>query len=229
MADTKASIGYGITFEMADIATPTAFTYIAEIYDVTPPSESTDTPDATHMQSPNRTREFIEGLTDPGEASFEMNYVPGSDSDKALIDAKGKRKWCRLTFPNGVQLLFRGVRQGYERNAPTDDKMTATVTWKVSGEPIMTDPAAPINLAAPTIVGVAKVGVPLVLDTGIWSGAMEFEYQWKVAAADVVGATGLSYVPVTGDIGDPVTCVVTGINDDFDTDVATVATANVVA
>ncbi|PLU73429.1 histidine kinase, partial [Sinorhizobium medicae] len=41
MADTEASIGYGITFEMADIATPTDFTYIQEIKDVTPPSEET--------------------------------------------------------------------------------------------------------------------------------------------------------------------------------------------
>src|SRR5688572_11553805 len=130
MADTQASLGYGITFEMADIATPTVFTYIAEVYDVTPPSDTTDQEDATHMQSPNKTREFIDGLTDPGEASFEMNYVPGSASDKALTAAKGRRKCCRITFPNGVQVLFRGSRASYEKSAPTDAKMTATVSFK---------------------------------------------------------------------------------------------------
>lgn len=229
MGDTQARIGHGATFEMADMATPTDFIYLSELFDITPPSDTTDTPDATHMQSPNRTREFITGLTDPGEASFEMNYVPGSPSDKALIAAKGKRKWCRITFPNGVQLLFVGLRQGYEKAAPTDDKMTASVTFKVSGDPILTDPTAPRAIVAPVIIGTAKVGFPLTLDPGIWAGADEFEYQWKVAGSDVPGATGLSYVPVTGDIGDPVTCEVTGINDDFDTDATSVATANVIA
>lgn len=229
MADTEASIGYGITFEMADVATPAAFTYLSEVYDVTPPSDTTDSVDATHMQSPNRTREFIEGLTDPGEASFEMNYVPGSPSDRALEAAKGKRKICRITFPNGCQLQFTGIRQSYEKAAPTDDKMTATVTFKVSGEPILTDPAAPRNISLPTISGTAKVGSPLTLDRGIWAGAENFEYQWQAANADIAGATGLSYVPVAGDIGDTITCVVTAYNDDFDTDAETVATAAVVA
>ncbi|MBB4185825.1 hypothetical protein GGE07_002475 [Sinorhizobium terangae] len=229
MADTEASIGYGITFEMADAATPTVFTYIAEIYDVTPPSDETDQVDATHMQSPGRNREFIEGLTDPGEASFEMNYVPGSASDKALIAAKGKRKWCRVTFPNGAQTLFYGIRQTYEKSAPTDDKMTATVTFKVSGEPIHTDPAAPRNIALPAITGTAKVGAPLVLDGGIWAGAERFEYQWQADATDIVGATGLSYVPVSGDVGKVITCEVTGYNDDFNTMAESAATAAVIA
>ncbi|MBP1842009.1 hypothetical protein J2046_000253 [Rhizobium petrolearium] len=229
MSDTKASIGYGITFEMADIATPDTRVYLAEVFDVTPPSDTTDSVDATHMQSPNRTREFIEGLTDPGEASFEMNYVPGSASDRALEAAKGKRKICYITFPNGCQLSFVGIRQAYEKAAPTDDKMTATVTFKVSGEPILSDPAAPRNIAVPTISGTPKVGSPLTLDRGIWAGAEEFEYQWQVNNVDVVGATGLSYVPKTADIGSPVTCVVTAINADFDTDLETAATANVAA
>lgn len=229
MADTEASIGYGITFEMTDIATPTDFTYIQEIKDVTPPSEETDQADASHMQSPNRTREFIDGLTDPGEASFEMNYVPGSASDKALIAAKGKRKWCRLTFPNGVQTLFIGIRQTYEKSAPLDDVMTATVTFKVSGDPVHTDPTAPRNISAPVITGTPKVGAPLVVDPGIWAGAERLEFQWKAADADITGATGLSYVPVTGDIGDTITCEVTAQNDDFETTVASAATAAVVA
>jgi len=229
MPDTQARIGHGITMEMADIATPTVFTYLSEIFDVTPPSDTTDTPDATHMQSPNKTREFIDGLTDPGEASFEMNYVPGSASDLALTAAKGQRKWLRLTFPNGVQLLFIGIRQGYEKSAPTDDKMTASVTFKVSGEPVLTDPAAPRNITAPVITGTAKVGFPLVVDPGIWAGADVITYQWEADGTPVVGATGLSYVPVTGDLTKVITCVVNGANDDFDTDAETAATAAVIA
>lgn len=227
MPDTQARIGHGITFEMADMATPDTFVYLEEVFDITLPSDSGDTPDASSMQSPNKTREFIEGMNDPGEASFEMNYVPGSASDKALIAAKGKRKWCRVTFPNGVQMLFVGIRSGYERTAPTDDKMTASVTFKVSGDPIMTDPAAPRAIVAPSIAGTPKVGVPLTADPGIWAGAKELDYQWQVDGADVAGATGLSFVPAAANAGKPVTVVVTGVNDDFETDAESAATANV--
>jgi hypothetical protein len=229
MADTQASLGYGITFEMAPVATPTVFTYLSEIYDLTPPSDTTDQVDATHMQSPNRTREFVEGLTDPGEASFEMNYVPGSPSDIALAAAKGKRKWCRITFPNGVQVLFTGSRQTYEKSAPTDDKMTASVSFKVSGEPILTEAAAPRNIVAPVIVGTAKVGAPLTIDPGVWAGFTSIAFQWKADAADISGATGNSFVPVTGNIGDVITCELTASNDDFDTAVTTAGTAAVIA
>ncbi|TDK35199.1 histidine kinase [Rhizobium deserti] len=229
MSDTQASLGYGITFEMAPAETPTLFTYVSEIYDVTPPSDTTDSVDVTHMQSPNRTREFISGLTDPGEMSFEQNYVPGSASDKALMSAKGKRKWCRITFPNGVQAMFYAILQSYEKSAPTDDKMTATVTFKVSGEPILTDPAAPRNLAAPAVTGVAKVGAPLTIEPGIWAGAMDLTYQWKVDGANIVGSTGQSYIPLIGDIGKGVSVAVTGANDAFSTSVTSAETADVVA
>ncbi|WP_166163109.1 phage tail tube protein [Chelativorans oligotrophicus] len=235
MPDTEAGLGYGSVFEMADLATPTVFTYIAEAYNFTPPSETTDTPDATHFQSPNRTREFIEGLTDPGEASFEMNLVPGSASDKALIAAKGKRKWCRFTFPNGVQVMFTGLRQGYEKSVPNDDKMTATVTWKVSGDPIQTDPTAPRNLVAAAIAGTAQVGAPLTVDPGVWAGALDLAIKWQKDNAgdgnfaDIAGATGTAYVPVADDVGDEIRVSITGSNDDFSTTANSAATAAVIA
>lgn len=229
MTDTQASIGYGITLEMADVATPTVFTYIAEIYDLDLPSESTNQQDASHYQSPNKTMEFIDGMTDPGEASFSMNFVPGSPSDRYLTAAKGKRKINRITFPNGCQNLFRGTRQNYEKTAPLDGKMEATVSIKVSGDPILTDPTAPRAIAVPVITGTAKVGVPLELDPGIWAGAMALSYQWQADSADIDGAIGASFVPAIGNIGDLIRCEVTATNDNFTTVVNTTATVAVVA
>lgn len=132
---TAAMIGLGIKLEMADLVTPNTFVEITEVFNLKPPSEKDDTVEATHYQSPDRRREYIPGLTDSGECSFDMNYVPGSDTDVAMIAAKGVEKRLRLTFPNGVTIVFHGVRQGYEKNAPLDDRMTATVTFRVTGEP----------------------------------------------------------------------------------------------
>jgi len=229
MSDTEARIGYGTVLEIALASTPAVFTYIMETYSATPPSDTDDQVDASHFQSPNRYREYIPGLTDAGEASFEMNYVPGSETDRFLISIKGKRLIARITFPNGIQIIFMCSRGGYEKDVPNDDKMTATLTLKVSGEPVVTEPAAPINLIAPTIAGTPKVGIPLTVDGGAWAGAMTVTYQWKVDGAPKSGATGASYVPVAGDVGDKVTCAVTGANDDFSTVATTAETAAVAA
>lgn len=227
--ETEASIGYGGTFELAYASAPTVFTYIYETRDFTLPNESTGTEDASHMQSPKRVQEFIDTLTDPGEVAFDMNLVPGSDTDRYLMATRGKRMLWRYTFPSGEQFLGYGVRTGYEKTAPHAGRQAANVTFKVSGEPTLTEPTAPRNLVAPTIDGTAQVGVPLVADPGIWAGALDITYQWEADGVEIAGATATTYVPVVGDVGAVITCVVNGANDDFDTDAETVGTAAVIA
>lgn len=92
--------------------------------------------DVTHNQSPNRTREFIAGLIDPGESSFEMNFVPGSASDQILLALKtaGTVVNCKILFPNLTYWEFSAFVRGYEISSTTEDRMTATVTLRVSGD-----------------------------------------------------------------------------------------------
>ena len=91
------------------------------------------------VTSPNRNREFISGLNDPGECSFDMNFVPGSTSDDRLFEllnlpvGVNRRRTMRISYPNGTTWTFTGELTGYEPTVPVDDKMTATVTFKVSG------------------------------------------------------------------------------------------------
>lgn len=229
MSASKGNIGYGTTIEIADPDVGT-FSYIGEVTgEIGIASESTDQVDVTHFSSPNKSREFVSGLTDGGEITFDTNFVPGSATDKLLIAAKGKKRSVRVTFPNGCQMSMLGSRQSYERSAPLDDKMTGSVSFKISGEPSMSDPAAPRALVNPSIIGTAQVGVVLEVDSGMFAGAHTLEYQWKVGGTAVSGATGTTYVPVADDIGAAVTCDVTASNDDFSTTVATAATANVIA
>ncbi len=132
---TEAAIGHGLTFELHNGGSPGALVAIAEVFDFTPPNETTDVVEATHFGSPDAMREFIAGLTDPGEISFEMNFVPGSASETAILawkTARAAREAC-ITFPNGWTWTFNAIFTGYEPAAPLDDKMTATVTAKVSG------------------------------------------------------------------------------------------------
>lgn len=131
---TDARIGYGAKFSI-DPAGGTSFTDLGEVFNITPPSDSIDVIDATHMQSPNGTREFILGLNDPGTASFEMNFVPGSASDDLIQQVRAARAVvsCRITFPDTSTWTFDGILTGYEPAVPNEDKMTATVSFKVTG------------------------------------------------------------------------------------------------
>ncbi|MCK8780561.1 phage tail protein [Rhizobium sp. NTR19] len=133
---TDARIGYGTKYAIWDAdADPAAFAEIAEVFSVTPGAASADRIDATHMQSPGRRREYIAGLIDNGEASFEINYIPGSDTDillRTLMDS-GQTVQHRITFPNGVTVTYDASIIGYEKSIPVDDRMTATITVAVSG------------------------------------------------------------------------------------------------
>lgn len=136
MAD--GTIGYGTTFAIEDDASPQAYVALGEVFNVSPPSFTTDTVDVTHMTSPNRTREFTAGLTDPGECSVEMNFVPGSASDLRILailalPLSERKKSCKITYPNTKTRTFDGIFTNYEAAVPNEDKMTCTLTMKVTG------------------------------------------------------------------------------------------------
>jgi predicted secreted protein len=140
MVATGALLGYGTRFQIEDDNSPAAFIDVAEVFNVAPPNPQTDTVEATHNLSPDRTREYIAGLIEPGEASFEMNFIPGSTADARIqaLRASGVAKNCRVIFPNNTTWTFLGIVTGFEPATPVDDRMTATVTLKVSGSTTIT-------------------------------------------------------------------------------------------
>lgn len=132
---TAADIGYGGRFEVELGVTPGDFLALAEVNNITPPNESVDVIDVTHMDSPDRTREFIQGLVDPGDMSVEMNWVPGSATEDLILAwrAAGETREARITTPNSVTYTFPCFVTGYSPGMPIDGKMTATLTCKVAG------------------------------------------------------------------------------------------------
>ncbi|MDE3797596.1 phage tail protein [Sinorhizobium meliloti] len=133
---TDAKIGYGTIYEVWDATpSPAGFVEIAEVFSVTPGAATADRIDATHMQSPGRRREYIAGLIDSGEASFEINWVPGSASDLLLRELfeSGAVVEHRITFPGAARVTYEASIIGFEKSVPVDDRMTATITVAVSG------------------------------------------------------------------------------------------------
>jgi hypothetical protein len=130
MTDT-AAIGNGSEFQI-ESATPGTFTTIAEVTDITPPNETVNA--ITYGSLSSEYVQSIAGLIDPGETSFEMSFLPGSTSETQILAALRGRmaKNFRIVFPNLATWTFPGLVTGYEPAVPSDDRMTATVTIRLT-------------------------------------------------------------------------------------------------
>lgn len=137
---TNARIGYGTTIGYRPLGSQAnaAYTVIAEVQDISGPSLSLDTVDATHMTSPNGYRQFIAGLKDAGEVSFDVNFLPADTSQQGVTTALegGTALEWRLDWPGTTVMWdFVGFVTGFEPASPLDDKMTASITIKLTGDP----------------------------------------------------------------------------------------------
>jgi predicted secreted protein len=144
---SDALIGYGTQFLMAATPGASSLTKLAEITAVGLPNEQVAEVEVTHYESPGRTREFIAGLSDAGEITIEMNWVPGSATDALIAAAKadGKVRTMRVVTPaddTRQMYSFPGFVRGFERTAPIDDRMTATVTIRVAGAVVQANASA---------------------------------------------------------------------------------------
>jgi hypothetical protein len=134
---TNVGIGLGTEFWL-DSASD-VLTQLSEVLSVTPPNPQVADVEATHMAS--TAREFIAGLIDYGEGSFEFNYIPGNATDvliRAAID-DGVARDFKIVLPvaDGSTWEITGdcIVKGWERNIPIDDRMTATLSVRFTGSP----------------------------------------------------------------------------------------------
>lgn len=135
---TEARIGWSAEFHLSSDNTVANLVELAEITSVTLPNPQVEDVEATHFKSPNRRREYIAGLIEDGEGTFEMNYVPDSATDNAIEDAlnAGDARAYKIVVPdgaNGWEISGTCIVKGYERMVPIDDRMTATLTVRFTG------------------------------------------------------------------------------------------------
>lgn len=144
MAD--GAIGYGAEFEVRDGPdTDSDWVGLGLITSITPPSDSVDQIEITHMASPGRKKQFVAGLSDPGEMTLELNYMPGSETDAFILAwrASGQTRDSRISYPATTSLVdtFPTFVSSYAPSIPVGDKMTATLGLKVAGDIVRTGTA----------------------------------------------------------------------------------------
>lgn len=92
-------------------------------------------------------------------------------------------------------------------------------------------PAAPVNTVLPTVTGTAQVGQVLTITLGTWTGLPTpvLTRQWQANSVNIVGATGATYTPIIGQIGQTIRCVVTAVNASGSVSANSAQTAAVIA
>ena len=130
---------FGIALQRSDMAEPEVFTAIAKVTNVSGPETERETYDVTAHDSESGWREFIGGLKDGGEVSLELNYDP-RDHDVLMADYEDTEpRNYKLVFPQNLgEWALKLILTGFSQEAPVDDKLSAEVTFKVSGKPEIT-------------------------------------------------------------------------------------------
>ena len=137
---------YGMEFWVgANEAASTATVQVAGIAEITPPEQSRDSIDiSTHGSG--GVREFLPGpLLDNGEITLDLNWIPGDATDDVLVAMLGEDgsrffeiRCVQLTTPQ--KYSGRGFVTSKSPSTPMEDKMTCSVTLKVTGA--LTGPVA---------------------------------------------------------------------------------------
>jgi hypothetical protein len=117
---------------MADIGTGTSISwesFLGELLDVNPPGASREAIDVSHMGTGSSHIFTPADLVDWGEMTVTIAYDP---SDTPPIDSAASS--CTITFPDGSIWVFNAFMTSMKPAVPLEDKMTAEVTVKVTGD-----------------------------------------------------------------------------------------------
>lgn len=129
---------FGTQLLRGDGAATEVFVKIADVTSLTPPGLSRETHDVTSHDSVDGWMEFTGGLKDPGETSADINYQPSEHDDLVGDFEDAAARHYKIVFPDGTSWAFNALLTGFEPDAPYDDKLSASVTWKVTGKPTIT-------------------------------------------------------------------------------------------
>lgn len=138
-----AFFAQGTKLQVSDGATPTpAFTTVFEALSISGPGMTADVIDVTSHSSTGGFREFIGGLKDGGEVTFDVNlspqHVTHNDTSatglrKLLQDGTVRAFKMIYTDTGNSEDTFNGVVVGFEVSAPVDSQLMASMTIKITG------------------------------------------------------------------------------------------------
>jgi predicted secreted protein len=110
---------------------------IAEVNSISGPTMSRDTIDVTSLDSTGGYREFIAGFRDPGTVQLTMNFTNVTYDLMKTDFEDDTQQTYEIVLPDNSSLEFIGLVTELPIEVPTDDKITSTVTIKISGQVVL--------------------------------------------------------------------------------------------
>ena len=132
---SNAVSGVGTTFKRSNMLSSATFAAIAEINSIKGPDKKRNVIDVTSLDSTGGYREFIAAFRDGGQVVMDMNFTRDGYDDmnddfeiETLVD-------YQIVFPGSIGTFeFSGLVTDLGNSIPLDDKITMSVTIKVSGQ-----------------------------------------------------------------------------------------------
>lgn len=137
-----SSFGAALAIGSGLIATTPTYVTIAQVSNVAGPSMALDTVDVTTHDSAGGFREFVAGLADAGEVTFDLVYDPDSathaNSSGGVVYRLHQRTATAfkltLTDTTATVITFDAFVTAFEPSEPVDGAMTASLTLKITGQ-----------------------------------------------------------------------------------------------
>lgn len=129
---SKAVAGVGTEFRRWS---GSVWVQLAEISSINGPTMTRDFIDVTSLDSTGGYREFITGFRDAGTISLSMNFTRDTyDAFKADFESP-TANYYEIVLPDteNTTMEFEGLVTEIPITIPTDDKISADVTIKISG------------------------------------------------------------------------------------------------
>lgn len=137
---TDAIAGVGAQFKRGDGESNESFTAVAEVNSIDGPTMTKSFIDVTSLDSTGGYREFIGGFRDAGEVTLNMNFSrDGYDDMKDDFESDSARNF-QIVMPDTGETTFEfaALVTSVPLAITPDDKITAAVTLKLSGQVTMT-------------------------------------------------------------------------------------------
>lgn len=130
--------GYGTKLYYIDPVTTTE-TEIQRVRELTPPAIAVDEVETSHLTTPDKTKTFKGGWTDPGSLSGQCEY--DASQYALLLSLAGESVGWKVELSDGATVEFNGFVREVGQPIDREGLVLVDFTIRVSGLPSFTPPS----------------------------------------------------------------------------------------
>lgn len=132
---TQAELGYGTLLKFETVAGSGTFVEVEELKDVPEFGDDFELIEATHQSSPDRRKEYVAGLADASEQTFQHNWIK-SATQEAVRAAQGTTRNFQLVFSSTptLTITFPAVILSAKITAPVASLKMLVIRLKPTGD-----------------------------------------------------------------------------------------------